>query len=163
MIKEEYKQWIVELKGKIRSSQAKAALSVNQELILLYWDLGKTIAQKENVWGSKLLENISFDLKSEFPNAGGFSVRNLKYCRQFYNYFSTSSQALSEFNLYKLPIRQQAVAQFQDVIYQDNTITSQLGDELLLQAVAVLPWGHITLIISNVKDVKHHCSFFAIS
>ncbi len=159
-LSKEYKQWIVELKGKIRSAQIKAAISVNSELIRLYWDLGKMISEKENVWGSKLLERISNDLKSEFPDAGGFSVRNLKYCRQFYNYFSNSSQAVNELSLDKLPIGQQVVAQLQNTENQLNIIRPQLGDEFGKQLVAQIPWGHITLIISKIKDIK--AAFFYI-
>ncbi len=128
MSNEDYRQWLIELKGKIRSAQIKAALAVNQQLILLYWELGKTIAQKENVWGSKLLENISSDLKMEFPDTGGFSVRNLKYCKQFYNYFSLHQQFADELDKESFAIGQQLVAQ--------------------------IPWGHITLLISKVKDIN---------
>jgi predicted nuclease of restriction endonuclease-like (RecB) superfamily len=138
-LSKEYKQWIIELKGKIRSAQIKAALSVNQELILLYWDLGKMISEKENVWGSKLLESISSDLKSEFPDAGGFSVTNLRYCKLFYNYFS---------------IHQQVVDELKKSQNQEIVINQQVVDGFLQQAVSKIPWGHITLLISKVKDIK---------
>ena len=150
----EYKQWIVELKGKIRSAQAKAALAVNQELILLYWDLGKTIAQKDNVWGSKLLENISSDLKSEFPETGGFSVTNLRYCKLFYKYFSNGHQVVTQIDLNNLPIHQQLVDELQNTHLQQGEFNPQLVDEIVRQTVAVIPWGHIILIISKVKDIK---------
>lgn len=139
MINEQYKQWIIELKWKIRSAQIKAALSVNQELILLYWDLGKMISEKENVWGTKLLESISSDLKSEFPDAGGFSVTNLRYCKLFYNYFS---------------IHQQVVDELKKPENQEIATHQQAVDVFLQQAVAKIPWGHITLLISKVKDIK---------
>jgi predicted nuclease of restriction endonuclease-like (RecB) superfamily len=160
MIKEEYKHWIIELKGKIRSAQAKAALSVNQELILLYWDLGKTIAHKENSWGSKLLETISSDLKEEFPDAGGFSVTNLRYCKLFYKYFSIDRQVASQLDWNKLPIHQQLVDELKVSDLQKGEFHPQLVDEMVRQAVATIPWGHITIIISKVKDVK--AAFFYI-
>ena len=96
MVKEEYKQWIIELKGKISSAQIKAALSVNQALIFLYWDLGKMISEKERVWGTNLMQQVSSDLKLEFPDAGGFSVTNLRYCKLFYNYFSNHQQLVDD-------------------------------------------------------------------
>jgi predicted nuclease of restriction endonuclease-like (RecB) superfamily len=85
----EYKIWISDLKLKIRSTQIKAAVSVNAVLIQFYWELGKKIAEKQTQtsWGDKLLEQISIDLKDEFPEMKGFSVRNLKYCRLFYNFY----------------------------------------------------------------------------
>jgi predicted nuclease of restriction endonuclease-like (RecB) superfamily len=85
----DYKSWIGELKLKIRSTQIKAAIAVNSTLIQFYWELGKMIAEKQShtAWGGKFLEQISKDLKDEFPDMQGFSVRNLKYCRLFYNFY----------------------------------------------------------------------------
>ena len=71
------------LKTRIRSAQIKAALAVNQELILLYWQIGHEILtrQKEQGWGSKVIDRLSKDLKREFPDMKGFSSRNLRYMR----------------------------------------------------------------------------------
>lgn len=168
MTQEEYRQWIIELKGKIRSAQIKAALAVNQELILLYWDLGKMISERENVWGSKLLEQISADLKSEFPDAGGFSVTNLRYCKLFYKYFSNGSQAVNQIDLGKFLIRPQVGDELKGIENQLDKIHPQVGDEfrqqdvaqLVQQLVVQIPWGHIKLIISKVKDIK--AAFFYI-
>ena len=73
------------LKNRIRSSQVKAALAVNQELILLYWHIGREILtrQQERGWGAKVIDRLSQDLKREFPDVKGFSARNLKYMRTF--------------------------------------------------------------------------------
>jgi predicted nuclease of restriction endonuclease-like (RecB) superfamily len=73
-----YKQWLTELKGKIRSSQIKAAIAVNTELILFYWELGNMLSVKlaQSNWGDKVLENVSKDLREEFPEMKGFSVSN---------------------------------------------------------------------------------------
>lgn len=96
-----YKIWINELKKQVRSVQIKAAIAVNSALIEFYWDLGKMISEKQEFynWGDKLIDQISLDLKEEFPEMKGFSTRNIKYCRNFYNFYSNSS------------IRQQLVAQ----------------------------------------------------
>ncbi len=86
---QDYKIWINELKLKIRSTQIKAAIAVNSALIEFYWELGKMITQKQSqtACGGKFLEQISKDFKDEFPDMQGFSVRNLKYCRLFYNFY----------------------------------------------------------------------------
>ncbi len=80
---DQYKDLLQDLKSKVKQSQLKASLSVNKELILLYWQIGKSILlqQKEHSWGMKIVDNLSKDLKSEFPDMKGFSVRNLKYMR----------------------------------------------------------------------------------
>ena len=74
-----------DLKQRIRRSQVKAALAVNQELIQLYWHIGNEILrrQKEQGWGSKVIDRLSKDLRHEFPDGKGFSSRNLKYMRAF--------------------------------------------------------------------------------
>lgn len=94
----EYSSWITELKQKVRSAQIKAALAVNKELILFYWDLGKMLSEKikASQWGDKVLENVSKDLKGEFPEMKGFSVSNLKTCKLFYEYFQFSSQLVNQ-------------------------------------------------------------------
>jgi hypothetical protein len=84
-----YKSWLTKLKLEIRSSQLKAAITINTALLDFYWELGKTIAEKEKVWGSKFLETLSKDLQSEFPEMKGFSVSNLKTCKLFFQYFSS--------------------------------------------------------------------------
>lgn len=86
----EYKKWIIELKSKIRSVQIKAALTINSTLIEFYWDIGKMITEKQTVWGSQFLDKLSHDLKHEFPDMEGLSVRNLKYARQFYQFYNTT-------------------------------------------------------------------------
>ncbi|MFI3300322.1 MAG: DUF1016 N-terminal domain-containing protein, partial [Candidatus Gastranaerophilales bacterium] len=71
--------------AQIKTAQIKAAMSVNSQLILLYWEIGKTILeQQENKgWGAKVIENLSKDLRTSFPNMKGLSERNLKYMRKF--------------------------------------------------------------------------------
>ncbi|HEY9880306.1 MAG TPA: PDDEXK nuclease domain-containing protein [Leptolyngbyaceae cyanobacterium] len=73
------------LKKRIRAAQVRAAIAVNQELILLYWQIGREILtrQQEEGWGSKVIDRLAMDLKREFPDMAGFSPRNLKYMRAF--------------------------------------------------------------------------------
>jgi predicted nuclease of restriction endonuclease-like (RecB) superfamily len=80
-----YDTLLQDLKGRIRTAQVKAALAVNQELILLYWQLGREILQRQaqEGWGSQVINRLAQDLKREFPAVKGFSPRNLKYMRAF--------------------------------------------------------------------------------
>lgn len=80
-----YQDWLNQLKTHIRSSQQRAILAVNRELVLLYWQIGKDILQRqtEQGWGAKVIEKLSKDLSAEFPEIKGFSTRNLKYMRKF--------------------------------------------------------------------------------
>lgn len=80
-----YAEFLTDLKSRIRESQLKAALSVNRELILLYWQIGNDILkrQHEEGWGTKVIDRLARDLKLEFPEIRGFSARNLKYMQAF--------------------------------------------------------------------------------
>jgi len=128
----EYKQWLIDLKKKIRQSQIKAAVKVNTELLLLYWDLGRdiTIRQMEAAWGSRFFEQLSEDLRKEFPDMKGFSVVNLTYCKRFYQFYaqdnSIRQQLVDE-------IHHQLGEELQNIDKADNTIRPQVVDEILPQ------------------------------
>ncbi|KAF0155978.1 MAG: hypothetical protein FD188_3047 [Ignavibacteria bacterium] len=88
----EYKKWLAELKTKVRTTQLKAAVSVNKELLTLYWEMGADIVSKQSEakWGNSFLFQLSKDLKAEFPEVKGFSLSNLKYIKQWYLFYSQS-------------------------------------------------------------------------
>lgn len=81
-----YAPLLADLKARVRAAQVKAAASVNRELILLYWHIGREIlrAQKAEGWGAKVVERLAKDLATEFPEMSGFSFQNLKRMRAFY-------------------------------------------------------------------------------
>ena len=89
ILDDDYQNWIIELKKRYRQSQLKAAVHVNGELIRFYWSLGRDIVKmrSEVRWGNKFYETLSKDLRNEFNEAKGFSVRNLQHMRQFYELF----------------------------------------------------------------------------
>jgi predicted nuclease of restriction endonuclease-like (RecB) superfamily len=82
---EGYADWLADLKARIHGAQQRAALAVNRELVLLYWQIGRDILarQAEQGWGAKVIERLSQDLRAAFPEMKGFSPRNLKYMRAF--------------------------------------------------------------------------------
>jgi len=82
---EGYSNWLADLKSRIHTAQQRAALAVNRELVQLYWQIGRDILarQAEQGWGAKVIERLSQDLRSAFPEMKGFSPRNLKYMRAF--------------------------------------------------------------------------------
>ncbi|MEM6251331.1 MAG: PDDEXK nuclease domain-containing protein [Cyanobacteria bacterium P01_D01_bin.156] len=85
ILSDAYERFLTDLKTLIKTSQIKAALAVNSELIKLYWKIGRDILhrQQQEGWGSKVIDRLSQDLKREFPTMKGFSPRNLKYMRAF--------------------------------------------------------------------------------
>jgi len=78
----EYFEILENIKVRIKAAQYKAVLGVNREQIFLYWSIGKIIIANSE-WGNKFVDNLARDIKSEFPNSKGYSVRNLKYMRKF--------------------------------------------------------------------------------
>lgn len=99
---QDYFHWINDLKSKIHAAKTKVALSINSQLLELYWEIGKDISERqENAdWGSKFIEQTAIELKNEFPEIRGFSRRNLYAIKQWYNFYSE-----------KYPFMPQSVAQ----------------------------------------------------
>jgi hypothetical protein len=101
MMTDAYRNWLKGLKANFRLVQQKAAVTVNQKLLMFYWELGKEIVDKEvhQKWGSGFLKNLSRDLSQEFKEIKGFSKRNLELVRKWYLFWSPSDfakQAVSQ-------------------------------------------------------------------
>lgn len=81
-----YKTWVVELKSRIQSAQIKAAVSVNRQLLEVYWELGREISEKQKKakWGDGLIDQLAKDLSGAFPGMKGFSRANLFFIRKWY-------------------------------------------------------------------------------
>ena len=135
----DFKKWVLQLKKDIRSAQVKAAIKVNTELLRLYWRMGADICEKQKsaTWGDGWLKELSRELMAEFPNMKGFSYRNLKYIRQWYEFYNQ-----------QLIIGQQAVAQFRNEDRQQPVAT--ISEDIFFS----VPWGHHLYIISQCKDVN---------
>ncbi len=100
----EYTKFITSLKVKIRSAQIKATVTVNSELIKLYWEIGKEVFEKQEKegWGSNILEKAAKELQNEFPGVEGFSRRNMFRMKAFYQAYAKVPQAVAQ--LGDLPI-----------------------------------------------------------
>lgn len=96
----DYAQTLLDLKKQIQQAQIKATLSANKELIKLYWNIGKTVAEKQqkNGWGSGVIERLANDLQKEFPGLGGFSRANIFNMRAFYGAYEKVQQAARQFD-----------------------------------------------------------------
>ena len=81
----EYAAVLSELKKRIQSERLRVTLAANSAMVLLYWDIGKVILDRQDRqgWGAKVIDRLSYDLKNAFPDMSGFSPRNLKYMRKF--------------------------------------------------------------------------------
>lgn len=141
-----YKNWIVDLKQKIRQTQIKAAIKENTALIGLYWDLGEEIARREfeNTYEFGFFNLLSKDLRAEFPEIKGFSESNLQYCKKFYLFYNqyvvNLQQVIGEFKIDKNPNRHQVGDEFKN--------------DHFLQNIFIIPWRHHVEIITKCKTPK---------
>lgn len=132
----DYQDWLKAIKQKIHATRMKVALAANGELIALYYEIGAQIVDRESLaqWGSGFIDAFSQDLRASFPEIGGFSSKNLRYCRAFFRFYCDPA------------IWQQAVAKLRD--------TPWAGTEPELSALlAKMPWGHNIQIFAKCAGV----------
>ena len=131
----DYSNWLTALKQRIQSAQQRASLSVNRELVLLYWQIGRDILDRQQAqgWGAKVIDQLARDLTAAFPDMKGFSRRNLLYMRSF-----AEAWPELEFVQAVLAIWQQAVAKLRDTPWTGTrTLNSGKFGDLLAEVKAV--------------------------
>jgi predicted nuclease of restriction endonuclease-like (RecB) superfamily len=138
-----YGEGLIALKEKIRQAQMRAILTVNTELLGIYWEIGKLIAEQKAVegWGGKVIDRLSEDLRREFPEMQGFSPRNLRYMESFHL-------------AYPVPFLQPPAAKLEltEGDQENETQNIDFQDITFLQPlVAKLPWAHHMIILDRVK------------
>jgi predicted nuclease of restriction endonuclease-like (RecB) superfamily len=136
-----YASLLTDIKSRVRAAQLRAAVSVNRELILLYWDIGKTIAKSQEArgYGKKVVEQLAEDLHKAFPSMQGFSPRNIWRMRTFYLEWSQGARERGDSSKGLEPkILPQLVAELQK--------------EKLPQAVAEIPWGHNVWLLEKLSS-----------
>lgn len=128
-----------DIKQRIRQSQTRAMLTVNAELIRLYWDIGRLIDARQDAegWGVQVIPKLSLDIRNELPEEKGFSERNIKRMLAFYREYK------------ELAIVPQAVAQI-EISSKVPQAVAQIDPEVLLS----IPWGHHLALIEKIKDIK---------
>lgn len=149
-IDEQYNTWIKELSTRYKTSQIKAAMAVNSQMLMFYWSLGRDMdAIKDNYkWGSHFYSQISRDINDQIPNVKSFSPRNLLYMHQFYRLFP---QAIID----EVEITKQSVSQFESV--NTKQPVSQLAR---IQKIFLIPWGHLVQIINKFADDQEKALFY---
>jgi len=156
------KQWLVDLKARIRQSQLRAMIKVNDEMLRLYWDLGHDIVVRkmDAVWGSGFFKQLSKELKREFPDMQGFSERNLYNMKQFYLFYSQDDKILPQLGAkLKSAILHQPGAKLQISEYEKNKTNPEVEGKLNIHPIFQIPWRHHVEIFSKCKSV-HEALFY---
>ena len=139
-----YTQWRKDIEQLIDTAKLHTALNVNVGTLTLYWNIGKSILQKQEQegWGKQVIEQLSKDLISRYPDDRGYSVRNLRYMKRFasaYPDFPILQVPLAE--LKELPILQATLAELENE-----------GKEFVQVPLAQIPWYHHISLLPKVKD-----------
>jgi len=156
----DYADWIADIKSRYRSAQVKAAVKVNAEKLLFNWQLGRDLVQKkaEERWGAGVVEQVSLDLKREFPDADGFSTSNLWYMKKWYLFYADGDaeeklqRAVGELQ----SSVNQAVMKLQQSVGERQHLVSKTNNEIGMafpQPFALVPWGHHVDIITKCKSI----------
>ena len=159
LLDNDYVSWISEIKHRYRAAQVKASVKVNAEKLLFNWELGRDLVQKkaEERWGAGVVEQVSLDLKREFPDAEGFSAPNLWFMKKWYLFY-TSDEVTEK--LYQLGGELNRSKLYQAGREMNNVNLQPLAAEKMHQpsaefpsAFAFVPWRHHVEIISKCKSI----------
>jgi predicted nuclease of restriction endonuclease-like (RecB) superfamily len=156
----DYRQFIEDLKARVVSARLSAARAVSRDLILLYWDIGRGIAEKKRTqgWGDAVVEMVAADLRHAFPEIRGFSLANVWRMRQLHTVYSSEAilaQAARESE--ERPPRHKGSTLRGQVVPKGRVrrLASE-GNPILAQAVrelaAAVPWGHHVLLLGRIKS-----------
>jgi predicted nuclease of restriction endonuclease-like (RecB) superfamily len=147
----DYAAFLTEVKGRIQSARLQAGRAVNRELVMLYWDIGRGIVEKQQTagWGEAVVERLSSDLRAEFPDMRGFSARNIWDMRRFFEAYGTDEflrQAAAEISPraskpHRLP-----------GLFHEPAIVGPDPAPILRQLVAEIPWGQHLVILNKLAD-----------
>ena len=146
-----YVLWRKDIEHLIDTAKLKTAISVNMGTLSLYWNIGKSILQKQKQegWGKQVIEQLSKDLTSRYPDDRGYSIRNLRYMKRFaseYPDFPILQVPLAE--LKKLPILQATLAELENE-----------GKLFVQVPLAQITWYHHISLLSKVKDIAERAYY----
>ena len=153
----EYVLWISDIKQRFRNAQIKAAVKVQSEQLLFNWQLGRDLVERkaEKAWGSGIVEQLSLDLQAEFPEAKGFSARNLWFMKQWYSFYASDRETkglFSELNQ-RMDTGSFKLKQIASEIHEQKL--NQAASEMLFPSVfAFVPWMHHVLIVQKCKTIR---------
>lgn len=159
-ISADYRQFIESLKDRVTSARISAARAITHEVILLYWDIGRGIVEKqqEHGWGDSVVEVIAEDLQRAFPDAKGFSSASIWRMRQFYlvhNEREFLAQVVRE--LEAPPSGSQPRSFLPQLVAEIGAHHSEPNlAQVVRDFVSVVPWGHHVLMLGRMKSPAEH-------
>ncbi|MBN1757047.1 MAG: hypothetical protein JW863_01945 [Chitinispirillaceae bacterium] len=157
VVSPEYRDFITGLKQRVVSARISAARSMNRDLLLLYWDIGQGIVDRQQTygWGKAVIDQLAGDLKRAFPSMSGFSPSNLWRMRQLYMTYTTPqflAQVVRELKRGTGPFRQLATG-FDGVFSnKKQTPEKEKPAQVAREITGSVPWGHHTILLAKVNE-----------
>jgi predicted nuclease of restriction endonuclease-like (RecB) superfamily len=147
-----YPVLLADIKQRIRSAQVRAAMASNAGMLMLYWEIGGLLVerQKKEGWGAAILPRLADDLHNDLPEVKGFSVRNLKLMTQFFREYPDFS-AIGQPPVAQLAASPAFREKGQPAVAQLPTAPADA--QIWQRAVARLTWAHNVLLIQKVKNL----------
>lgn len=149
-----YAALLRKIKQRVQTAQQRAIYAVNEEMLQMYWDIGGMLQQSQDAdgWGKKTLQRLSVDLKNDYSEIKGFSVRNMQCMIQFFNEYN---QELTMVKSAGSSITQSVIAQL------DNTpkpitqsVVAQFEKYNFTLPIKHLSWTHNLILLQQVKDIR---------
>lgn len=154
----DYPAFLESLKSRVQQAQTKAMLSVNRELIQLYWDIGRRIVERQEQagWGQSVIDRISGDIQRAFPGMEGFSSSNISRMRAFYRAYrrdqEVSAQAVPKLPVAKSTGKNSAQGVPKSLARKVAQPVRELPQSGPPPEVAGLPWGHNVVLLFKLKN-----------
>jgi len=152
VLPEGYATLLADLKTRVQSAQLRAAVSVNRELILLYWDIGRIVveAQEKKGYGSAVVERLADDLARSFPDMKGLSGANIWRMRAFFLAYADGTEKLAQ------AVRESSHSKLSQPVRESPAILQRpVGESKtggLPAVITSLPWGQNILLFQKIKD-----------
>jgi len=157
-----YRTWLKDLKDKVKQAQQRAFLNVNQEMLKLYWNLGKEITEKAEKanWGEKIVKRLSDDLRSEFPDIKGFSLRNIQYMVKWYKLYAIVQQPVAQLEnkLFSIPwghnivILDKSSSLDEAIFYVSKTLENSWSRNVLTAQIESDLFSRVGKTLNNFAD-----------
>lgn len=149
-----YSELLDALKQRVQQAQTRAALSVNRELIQLYWEIGREIVmrQEHEGWGKSVVDRLARDIQTAFPGIGGFSPSNVWRMRSLFLAWRGVTLILAQ--PVREPGKSRKVAQPVRDLAADNLsqAVTESGETTPPPHVAGIPWGHNIVLVEKLAD-----------
>ena len=164
----DYKPFLQDILTKIQSARYEMLMSVSKQTLLLYWDIGKMVSEKIELagWGKSVVEQLAKDLQTEIPGVRGFSARNIRNMKRFYEFYATCG--ISATTVAKIELPNNSATAVAELEIEENhsssavtIISASTEEEMQMRVydlVTSVGWMQNRIILEKCKDLKqpHH-------